>query len=205
MKPYNEQLLTEMNSYIKEYQLNKGVSPSYRMIASRFKIDVHCVARYLKQLEMRGMLRKEDDGVIAIDTRLFKGKTKSTSLVGAVACGKPMFAEENIEGTFQLPVEIFGSSENFILRAKGYSMIEKGIYDGDLIIARKQNCAEKGETVIALIEDEATAKIYIPQKDKIILRAANSSVDEDGKKAYPDIITKNCIILGVVHKVIHNV
>ena len=205
MKPYNETLLNEINSFIKEYQLDKGVSPSYRVIANKFRVDLHVVSRYIKQLEMRGLLRKNDDGVIAIDTKLFKGNTKPTSLVGAVACGTPMFAEENVEGTFQLPVEIFGNSENFILRAKGYSMIGKGIYDGDLIIARKQNCAEKGETVIALIDDEATAKIYIPQKDKIILRAANDSVDENGKKTYPDIITKNCVILGVVHKVIHNI
>ena len=56
-----------------------------------------------------------------------------------------------------------------------------------------------------IVNDEATAKIYIPQKDKIILRAANDSVDENGKKTYPDIITKNCVILGVVHKVIHNI
>lgn len=205
MKPFNEPLINEMSAFIKEYQLNKGVSPSYSVISTHFRISKSVVARYLKQLEMRGMLRKNDDGVIAIDTKLFKGNTKPTSLVGAVACGTPMFAEENIEGTFQLPVEIFGNSENFILRAKGYSMIGKGIYDGDLIIARKQNCAEKGETVIALIDDEATAKIYMPQKDKIILRAANDSVDENGKKTYPDIITKNCVILGVVHKVIHNI
>lgn len=205
MRPYNETLINEISAFIKDYQIKKGISPSYSILANRFKIGRATVGRYLKQLEMRGMLQKENDGVIAIDTRFFKGTTKNTSLVGSVACGKPIFAEENIEGTFQLPVEIFGNTENFILRANGYSMIEKGIYDGDLIIAKKQNYAEQGETVIALIGDEATAKIFIPQRDKIILRAANESVDEKDNRTYPDIITKDCIILGVVHKVIHNV
>ena len=85
MKPFNEPLINEMSAFIKEYQLDKGVSPSYSVISTRFRISKSVVARYLKQLEMRGMLRKNDDGVIAIDTRLFKGKTKPTSLVGAVA------------------------------------------------------------------------------------------------------------------------
>ena len=81
MKPFNEPLINEMSAFIKEYQLNKGVSPSYSVISTRFRISKSVVARYLKQLEMRGMLRKNNDGVIAIDTKLFKGNTKPTSLV----------------------------------------------------------------------------------------------------------------------------
>ena len=117
----------------------------------------------------------------------------------------PILAEEYIEGSYALPVELFGREEHFLLHAKGYSMIDKGIYDGDIIVAKRQNTAEAGQVVVALIDDEATTKIFLPKKGHCILRAANDSTDEEGKRCYPDIVTDHCEILGVVDNVIHRV
>lgn len=137
--------------------------------------------------------------------RLFSGRTRTASLVGTVACGMPILAEENIEGNYALPVELFGNEEHFLLHAKGYSMVDKGIYDGDIIVAKRQNTAEAGQVVVALIDDEATTKIFLPKKNHYVLRAANDSTDEEGKRCYPDIVTDHCEILGVVDNVIHRV
>lgn len=163
------------------------------------------VARYINQLKIRGLIDKDNGGAVAIDPRLFSGRTKTVSLVGTVACGMPILAEENIEGNFQLPVELFGNDEHFMLYAKGYSMIDKGIYNGDIIVAKKQAVAEDGQVVVALIDNEATAKIFYRKRGKVVLRAANDSVDEYGNRNYPDIVTENCSILGIVDNVIHRV
>ena len=206
MKPYDENILNEMYAYIKQYQKENGKSPTYRQIGRSIGVaSPGMVGRYIRQLEIRGLIGKDQNGAVAIDPRLFSGRTKTAALIGTVACGRPMFAEENIEGNYELPVEIFGNEEHFLLHAKGYSMVDKGIYDGDIIVAKHQNTAEVGQVVVALIDDEATAKIFLPQRDKCILRAANNSTDEQGNKCYPDIVTDHCEILGVVDNVIHRI
>ena len=206
MKLYDEDTLSKIYRFIKQYQKENGKSPTYRQIGHSIGISSSgMVGRYIRQLEMRGLIGKEKSGAVAIDPRLFSGRTKTASLVGTVACGMPIFAEENIEGNFELPVEIFGNEEHFLLHAKGYSMIGKGIYDGDIIVAKRQNTAELGQVVVALIDDEATAKIFIPKKNKFVLKAANDSTDEEGNRCYPDIVIDHCEILGVVDNVIHRV
>lgn len=206
MKLYDEDTLSKIYRFIKQYQKENGKSPTYRQIGHSIGISSSgMVGRYIRQLEMRGLIGKEKNGAVAIDPRLFSGRTRTASLIGTVACGMPIFAEENIEGNFELPVEIFGNEEHFLLHAKGYSMVGKGIYDGDIIVAKRQNTAEPGQVVVALIDDEATAKIFIPKKNKFVLKAANDSTDEEGNRCYPDIVTDHCEILGVVDNVIHRV
>lgn len=206
MKLYDEDTLSKIYRFIKQYQKENGKSPTYRQIGHSIGISSSgMVGRYIRQLEMRGLIGKDKSGAVAIDPRLFSGRTRTASLVGTVACGMPIFAEENIEGNFELPVEIFGNEEHFLLHAKGYSMIGKGIYDGDIIVAKRQNTAESGQVVVALIDDEATTKIFIPKKNRFVLKAANDSTDENGNRCYPDIVTDHCEILGVVDNVIHRV
>ena len=206
MKLYDEDTLSKIYRFIKQYQKENGKSPTYRQIGHSIGISSSgMVGRYIRQLEMRGLIGKEKNGAVAIDPRLFSGRTRTASLIGTVACGMPIFAEENIEGNFELPVEIFGNEEHFLLHAKGYSMVGKGIYDGDIIVAKRQNTAEPGQVVVALIDDEATAKIFIPKKNKFVLKAANDSTDEEGNRCYPDIVTDHCEIFGVVDNVIHRV
>lgn len=204
MKPYDENKLDRAYQYIIEYQKAEGKSPTYRQIMKHCKFsNLGTVFRYMKVLRERGLIEQDEKGSVAIDERLLKGKTVTIPLIGSVACGEPITAIENIEGNFALPADFFGNCERFMLRAKGSSMVEKGIHDGDILIVKKQSFAENGQVIIALIDDEATAKIYLPLKEKIVLRAANSGVLSNGKKAYPDIEVKDCRILGVVDNVIH--
>lgn len=106
MQLYNEQILNRMLDYIKQYQTENGKSPTYRLIGKSVGIEnPGTVARYINQLKIRGLIDKDNGGAVAIDPRLFSGRTKTVSLVGTVACGMPILAEENIEGNFQLPVK----------------------------------------------------------------------------------------------------
>lgn len=110
-------------------------------------------------------------------------------------CGGPILAIENIEGTFALPEEIFGSGELFMLRAEGTSMIGAGVDDGDILVIRKQNFADSGDIVVAIMGEEVTLKRFIPQKDHIILRPENP--------AFQDILLKEVNIIGVLVRSIH--
>ena len=116
-----------------------------------------------------------------------------------------MLAVENITATVALPVEIFGTEEHFILRAKGQSMIKRGIFDGDLMVVKVQNTAEVGEVVIArLNQEEVTAKVLAFADGRHYLEPANDEVDEKGKPIYRDIHPDGeWDILGVVDHVIH--
>ena len=117
-------------------------------------------------------------------------------VVGTVACGKPLLAEENVETYLPLPTSILGKGKFFILKAHGDSMINAGINDGDLIVATITNYADDGEIVVALMNDSATVKRLYRKNGYAILHAENPK--------YDDIITKELIIQGVVKHVIHN-
>jgi repressor LexA len=206
MRVIDENLLKKVYEYVVEYQRTEGRTPAYRKIMHDLDISsMSVVYRYVTELKDRDMLTTDDKGPwssIAIPLNLLSDRVDNTSLVGEVACGDPTLAVENIMGNFPLPVGIFGTGEKFMLTAKGYSMIEKGISPGDLLVVRKQNYADSGQVVIALLDDEATAKIYIPRKDYAILRPANSNVNENGERLYKDRRVTNVEILGVVTNVI---
>ena len=115
-------------------------------------------------------------------------------MVGSIGCGIPNLAEENIEEYVSLPRSMFGNGEFFILRANGESMIDAGIETGDLVVIRKQSCAEDGQIVVALVEDETTLKRLYRENGKVRLHPENRDMD--------DIIVDDCIIQGVAVKVI---
>ena len=198
MKELDEAKLYQLQEYIKKYQAEKGLSPSYRTImkALNFK-GLATVHRYINCLESKGLIEKNDIGGIKIPNNLRKGETIIAPLVGKVACGEPIFAEQNIQENFSLPTSIFGNRPLICLAAQGDSMIGVGIFDGDLVFAEPTNTAENGEIVVALIDNEATIKRYYKGKDKIILRPENPS--------YKDIVVEDCKIQGRVKKVVHNI
>ena len=205
MRSYNEQMLKATEEFIVNYQKTNGKAPSLRVIGKAFQSfygnSIDKVQRYVKELSIRGLINYNEG--IQVMSQFLSGKTNIIPIVGDCPCGNPIMAVENIEGSYALPVELFGNTPHFILRAVGYSMINAGIDDGDLMIVRQQNDANAGDIVIALIDDTATAKVYLPQKDGVILRACNDSVDFEGNKVYKDIVVKRCQILGKVDKVIH--
>lgn len=196
MKQYNEALLIKLQEYIKNEQVKKGKSPSYREISKNVGFSSISVAyRYVDLLVARGLIEKDDNGVIALSENLSRGQITIAPVVGTVTCGKPILAQESIESVQQLPTQIFGSGDLFLLHAEGDSMIEAGIHDGDLLVVKQSQCAQNGQIVVALIDDSATVKTFYKQKDCVVLHPENSR--------YDDIVLKDVAILGVVGHCIH--
>ena len=209
MQSYDEKLLETTLEFIKRYQMEYGRSPSFRTIMKEYPNSFSCVSkveRYIKILKGRGLIDKNDDGSISICNTLALSASVKVSLIGSCACGTPMFAEQNIEGTYSIPCDLLGKGDFFMLRAVGSSMRDAGIFDGDFMFVRKQDTAENGQIVIALVDEneDATAKRFFKGKNEIVLHPENEDV-VDGEKVYKDIVVKDCTILGVVTNVWHDV
>lgn len=191
MRTLNEETLRRMEEYIRERQRKDGLSPSYRRIMHALGMSsLNLVQRYVLALENQGRIRRTRLGSIALSKRLDAGKNKITPLVGDIACGQPSFAEENIEASYALPEAIFGKGELFMLHTHGDSMIDAGIREGDLIVVRKQNTADDGQIVVALMDGEATLKRLFHRNGKIVLHPENRQMQ--------DIVVENCEIQGVL-------
>lgn len=210
MKRIDEVKLNEVYQYICDCHSSERRSPTFREIATACDINSTAwVSSLVGVLEERGLIELETHGnkrTISVPNNLAVGESINASIVGTCPCGEPVLAVENITATVALPVEIFGSEEHFILKAKGNSMIKRGIFDGDLMVVRVQNTANVGEVVIARVNNEdATAKVLARKRGKYYLEAANDSEDENGKRLYPDIYpVGDWEILGVVDNVIHS-
>ena len=120
-------------------------------------------------------------------------------IYGNVSCGRPKFIDDYLEGYLEIPQSMIGKGEFFALRAKGDSMINAGINDGDLLVIKKQEYAEDGQIVVALIDDNVTLKRYYSLKSekKIILRPENEK--------YDDIVIETCIIMGIAVKILKDI
>lgn len=142
-----------------------------------------------------GLIKKSGRGLILANT--YSDSSVSTvdiPLVGSVACGTPIFAEENIQTRIPVSTRMAQKgSKYFILRASGDSMNQAGINSGDLLLIKQQDTAENGEKVVALINDEATVKIFEKTRDAIILRPKSKN-----KTHKPIVLTDNCMVQGVV-------
>ncbi len=176
----------------------KGYPPSVREIGQAVGLtSSSTVHSHLAALERKGYIRRDPTkprALEVIDFRLSdKGispdKVKNVPLVGRVAAGTPLFAQENIEDNFALPVEIAGENA-FMLRVKGNSMVEAGILNGDFLIVRQQPTANDGDIVVALIGDESTVKRFYKKRDRIVLKPENNSMEP--------IIVSDVTILGKV-------
>ena len=192
--------------FIEKQIMTDGYPPSVREIGQAVGLSsTATVHGYLERLEKKGYIKKKDKKGRTL--RLLKGstgETKKTSskdfytqkelvevpVVGKITAGAPILAVENITDTFPIPIDFVGNSDCFMLTVRGESMIEAGILDGDYILVKKQNNANNGEIVVALIEDEATVKTFYKEKDHIRLQPENSTMDP--------IIVPTCEILGKV-------
>jgi len=146
-----------------------------------------------------GLIMKNNRSLILTNTQLTNSiSTVDVPLLGAVACGVPMFAEENVQAYIPVSTALAKKgSKYFLLRATGDSMNQAGINSGDLLLVRNQNTADSGERVVALINDEATVKIFERSADAVILRPKSTN-----KEHKPIVLTDNCIIQGVVQAVL---
>ena len=170
----------EVLSYISEYIKEWGMSPSFEDICSRFGFSSYnTVTTYLKALEQKGYIRrpKEKNKKRAIEViRPVETRQFEFPLLGRVAAGKPIEPVEDV-GVIEVPPSMISNGDHFVLQVKGDSMKEDGILNGDFIIVRKQPRAERGETVVALINNEATVKKYYKKRDCIELRPAHEEME----------------------------
>ncbi len=199
--------------YIQKQILVKGYAPSVREIGKAVNLSsTATVQGYIKALEDKGFIKKESqkgrtlrllknskgeevttdkNGINAATKQFYSNKEMvNVPVVGKITAGAPILAVENITDTFAIPIDFVGNAESFMLTVRGESMIEAGILDGDYILVSRQNTAENGQIVVALIEDEATVKTFYKEKDHIRLQPENSTMDP--------IIVKDCSILGKV-------
>jgi len=164
--------------FIRQYIETRDVSPSYDEIRRHFGLQsFQSVQKYLKQLERKGFVRVPGKNQKRAITLIERGGTAVTlQMAGTVAAGSPIEPLEQQE-TVSVPEEMLGSGDYFALRVKGSSMIGEGIYDGDTIVVRRQETAENGQTVVALVDGEATVKKYYRWKEGVELRPANPEMD----------------------------
>jgi repressor LexA len=197
MQHKKEEYFNKISEYIENYWHRYGVSPTTRAIADGTDLSNSTVSRYLQYMRDKGMIDYRGHRSLRTKRQIAgdAGRT-SVPLLGAVACGVPKLAEENIEEYVDLPVSLFGRGSFYLLRADGKSMINAGIGPGDLVLVRAQDTAEPGQIVVALMDTEATLKRYFPEPEKkrVRLHPENDSME--------DIYVPSCEIQGVAVKVI---
>ena len=193
--------------FIEKEVLANGYPPSVREICRAVGLkSTATVHGYIAKLEEKGYIKKEQQkgrtlkllkSGIASKSKvsdfkdIFNGKEMvDVPIIGKITAGTPILAVENVTDTFPIPLDFVGNSESYMLVVRGESMIEAGILSGDYILIRRQNTAENGDIVVALIGDEATVKTFYKEKDHIRLQPENSSMDP--------IIVPTCEVLGKV-------
>jgi len=197
----NHDKLTKRQRQIYDFIIEKkrqvGYPPSVREIGAAVGLSSSStVHSHLTALEKKGVIRRDPAKPRALEImndQAFDGQNSSSSvtlpLVGDIAAGQPLLAEENIEDYLSVPKDI-ADNGSFLLKVKGDSMIEAGILDGDVVVIKKQVVADNGDIVAALIDDEATLKRFYKEGDAVRLQPENSSMDP----IYPD----NVSIIGKV-------
>jgi repressor LexA len=185
----------EIFDFIRRYASRYGYPPTVREIGKA--VGLHSsstVHAHLANLEKVGLLRRDPTKPRAIELLVDRAKRAvrgpGLPVIGHVAAGEPVLAEENIEEYVQLPSAIGGEQGDYILRVKGDSMRDAGILEGDYVVVSAADDADNGEIVVALLEDEATVKRFYREKDRIRLQPAN--------KAYKPIRTRDASVLGRV-------
>lgn len=202
--------------FIRTYSTEHGYPPSVREIGAAVGLaSPSTVHMHLKVLEEHGLIRRDskkprtievvDKQASSADDQVPQASVSqdvdrnliSLPLVGRVAAGTPILAEQNVEETLTLPTSIVGDASSFILRVRGESMINAGIFDGDYIVVKEQRDAHNGEIVVALIDDSATVKTFYRERDRVRLQPENDSMDP--------IYVDDPVILGRVTALIRSI
>ena len=187
----------EILNYIKDEILKRGYPPAVREICEAVNLrSTSSVHSHLETLEKNGYIRRDPTKPRAIEIcddnfQMVRTDMASLPVIGTVAAGSPILAEENISGYFPVPADMVpNGGPSFILKVKGDSMINAGIFSGDQIFVQSCNTADNGDTVVALIDDSATVKTFYKEKDHIRLQHENDTMEP--------IIVNDCKILGKV-------
>ena len=170
MRPYKTEYFQLLSDFISDYQARCGTTPTLLETEAALGIPKSTAARYIKEMLARHLLETDGRHIFTPDLLKRREETVSVPVLGAIACGIPKYAEENIEEYVRVPAAWFGEGEFFALRADGESMLGAGIAHGDLVMVRKQNYADPGQIIVALVNGEnATLKRYYPRlKEKAV-------------------------------------
>jgi repressor LexA len=180
---------------IRQWLKTRGQPPTVREIGLEIGVASSCtVQRHLDALERKGFIKRDRYKYRSIELAdtpypIFT-RAVNVPILGSIAAGAPILAQEHIEDTFALPANVVGDDQMFMLRVRGDSMINAGIYDGDLVAIRQQPNANNGDIVAALLEDEATVKRFYREGDHVRLQAENPN--------YDPIIARDVKVLGRV-------
>lgn len=172
----------EILAYIKETILKKGYPPAVREICEAVNLkSTSSVHSHLESLEKNGYIRRDPTKPRTIEIlddefALTRREVVNVPLIGTVAAGTPILAQENIEDYMPIPAEMLPNKEIFMLRVKGDSMIEAGIFNNDQVLVAKQTTAQNGEMVVALVEDSATVKTFYKENGHYRLQPQNSAM-----------------------------
>lgn len=187
----------EILTYLKDQIISRGFPPSVREICEAVNLkSTSSVHSHLESLEHKGYIKRDPAKPRCIEIvdqnfNTVRRELSNIPILGTVTAGQPILAVENIEGYFPLPAELNLSSDQcFMLHVRGTSMINAGIFNGDSIIVRRQNTADNGDYVVALIDEEVTVKTFYREKDHIRLQPENDTMDP--------IIVRDVTILGKV-------
>jgi len=184
--------------YIRNEQLNKGYPPSVREICEAVGLkSTSTVHGHLARLEKKGYIRRDPTKPRAIEIiedgfTPAKHEMVNIPIVGKVAAGEPLLAQENIEDYFPIPIDYVKSTNSslFMVQVQGESMINAGIFDGDMLVVEKQDVAKDKDVVVALLDDSVTVKTFYRESDTVRLQPENDTM--------APIYTKNVSILGKV-------
>lgn len=186
----------EILEFIKREILQRGYPPAVRDICEAVSLkSTSSVHSHLETLEKNGYIRRDPTKPRAIEImddsfNLSRREVVNVPMVGTVAAGQPILAQEHIEGYFPIPAEYMPNTDCFMLKVKGESMINAGIFDGDYIMVRQQNVASNGDMIVALVDDSATVKTFYKENGHYRLQPENDSMDP--------IIVDDVQILGKV-------
>lgn len=187
---------SEILEYIKEQILSKGYPPAVREICQAVHLkSTSSVHSHLETLEKNGYIRRDPTKPRAIEIvddsfNLTRKEMRNIPILGTVAAGQPIFAEQNISGYFPLLADELPAGDLFILNVRGDSMINIGIYEGDKVIVKQTPTARNGDIVVALVDDSATVKTYYKEGERFRLQPENDTMEP--------IYVDHVVILGVV-------
>ena len=186
----------EILEYIKAQILERGFPPAVREICEAVHLkSTSSVHSHLESLEKNGYIRRDPTKPRAIEIlddtfNLTRRELVNVPLIGRVAAGEPILAQQNIENYFPIPAEMMPNKQTYLLTVQGESMINAGILSGDMVLVQEEHTASNGDMVVALIEDGATVKTFYKEKDHIRLQPENDYMNP--------IIVRDVTILGKV-------
>ena len=186
----------EILDYIKSQILERGFPPAVRDICEAVHLkSTSSVHSHLETLEKNGYIKRDPTKPRAIEIldesfNFNRREMVNVPLIGRVAAGEPLLAEQNIEEYFPIPMDFMPNKQTFMLKVKGESMINAGILDGDYVLVEERKTAHNGEMIVALVDDGATVKTFYKEEGIIRLQPENDTMDP--------IIVPDCVILGKV-------